>query len=425
MAKLNDFKLQIFKFEMYGFLKNLRFFEPFLIIYLKEIGALSLFQIGLLISIREIIIYIFEIPSGVIADMYGKKAELIMCFVFYIASFGLFFLGGSVSVGTGGAFGIFASAMILFGLGEAFRSGTHKSMIMRFLDYHDLKDSKTKIYGRTRAVSLIGSMVMSLVAILFVLWLPEIRYLFLVSIIPYLLDMLLIASYPKYLNERRVSTFNLKHFLKENIESIKYTFKAKSVRKLVIDEGLYQAGYKSIKDYIQPLVIALSISGGLVAFGQFSLEQNKEIYIAIIYAIIYLISSFTSRYSYKVARKVNHFTLINGMWLLTSIIALLIGFFSNNLFVIFVGFILIYVFLNLRKPVMIEEIGNASDTTKRASVLSVEAQLASILLVIFAPIIGFLADQSYQLMFFVVSGMMLVIFLFNAIYNFKSMRSDS
>jgi hypothetical protein len=74
---------------------------------------------------------------------------------------------------------------------------------------------------------------------------------------------------------------------------------------------------------------------------------------------------------------------------------------------------------------MIEEIGNASDTTKRASVLSVEAQLASILLVIFAPIIGFLADQSYQLMFFVVSGMMLAIFLFNAVYNFRSMRSDS
>ncbi|PKK95085.1 MAG: MFS transporter, partial [Tenericutes bacterium HGW-Tenericutes-5] len=50
MAKLKDFRLQIFKFEMYGFLKSLIFFEPYLIIYLT-ISGLSLFQVGLLISI--------------------------------------------------------------------------------------------------------------------------------------------------------------------------------------------------------------------------------------------------------------------------------------------------------------------------------------------------------------------------------------
>jgi MFS family permease len=175
MAKLKDFRLQVFKFEMYGFLKNLMFFEPYLIIYLT-ISGLSLFEVGLLISIREIVIYIFEIPSGVIADMYGKKIELIMCFVFYIISFFLFFIAPS--------FWIFALAMMLFGLGDAFRSGTHKAMIMSFLDHNDIAATKTKVYGQTRAMSLIGSMVMSLVAIVFVIYLPEIKYLFLISIIP-------------------------------------------------------------------------------------------------------------------------------------------------------------------------------------------------------------------------------------------------
>ena len=194
MAKLKEFRMQIFKFEMYGFLKNLRFFEPYLIIYLT-LSSLNLFQVGLLISIREIVIYIFEIPSGVIADMYGKKVELIMCFVFYIISFIVFFFATS--------FWMFAVAMILFGLGEAFRSGTHKAMIMGFLDHNGIKETKTKIYGQTRAMSLVGSMVMSIIAIVFVLWLPELKYLFLMSIIPYLLDVLLIASYPNYLNEEK------------------------------------------------------------------------------------------------------------------------------------------------------------------------------------------------------------------------------
>lgn len=413
MAKLKDFRLQIFKFEMYGFLKSLMFFEPYLIIYLT-ISGLTLFQVGLLIAIREIIIYLFEIPSGVIADMYGKKIELIMCFVFYIVSFLLFFLADS--------FWLFAVAMMFFGLGDAFRSGTHKAMIMSFIDHNNIQATKTKVYGQTRAMSLIGSMVMSVVAIVFVIYLPEIKYLFLVSIIPYLIDMLLIASYPNYLNEKRVEKFNFKEFIRQNVDSIKYTFKDRFVRRLVFDEALYQAGYKSIKDYVQPIVIALSISAGLIAFSNFSQEDNLKIYIGIIYAIIYLISSLASRYSYKVAKKINHFNLANSMWFLSAMIALILSFFLDNIFIIFFSFILIYIFINLRKPVMIEEIGNASDKTKRASVLSIEAQLSSLLLVIFAPIIGALADYNMRLMFVVVGIIMFMIFLFNQFYNFKILK---
>lgn len=413
MAKLKDFRLQIFKFEMYGFLKSLMFFEPYLIIYLT-ISGLTLFQVGLLIAIREIIIYLFEIPSGVIADMYGKKIELIMCFVFYILSFLLFFLASS--------FWLFAVAMMFFGLGDAFRSGTHKAMIMSFIDHNNIQATKTKVYGQTRAMSLIGSMVMSVVAIVFVIYLPEIKYLFLISIIPYLIDMLLIASYPNYLNEKRVEKFNFKEFIRQNVDSIKYTFKDRFVRRLVFDEALYQAGYKSIKDYVQPIVIALSISAGLIAFSNFSQEDNLKIYIGIIYAIIYLISSLASRYSYKVAKKVNHFNLANSMWFFSAMIALILSFFLDNIFIIFFSFILIYVFINLRKPVMIEEIGNASDKTKRASVLSIEAQLSSLLLVIFAPIIGALADYNMRLMFVVVGIIMFMIFLFNQFYNFKILK---
>jgi len=66
-------KLQIFKFGMYGFLKNLMFFEPYLLYYLVTLSGLSFLQVGLLYSIRETTIYIFAILSGVMADRYGKK----------------------------------------------------------------------------------------------------------------------------------------------------------------------------------------------------------------------------------------------------------------------------------------------------------------------------------------------------------------
>lgn len=138
MEDLKQHKKQITKFGFYGLLKNLRFFEPYMLIYFLMSG-INLFYIGILFSIREIVVYIFEIPSGVIADRYGKKTELVICFIFYILSFLVFFMGTY--------FYVFAIAMVLYALGEAFRSGTHKSMIMDFLDKNNIKDSKTKVGG--------------------------------------------------------------------------------------------------------------------------------------------------------------------------------------------------------------------------------------------------------------------------------------
>ena len=57
---------------MYGFLKNLRFFDAFFILFLLEKG-ISFTQIGLLYAIREVITNLFELPSGILADTFGRK----------------------------------------------------------------------------------------------------------------------------------------------------------------------------------------------------------------------------------------------------------------------------------------------------------------------------------------------------------------
>ena len=403
MASITQHKTQMFKFGMYGFLKNLRFFEPYIIIFFLA-SELNLFKVGILISIREIIKYVFEIPSGVIADQHGKKSELAMCFVFYIISFVLFFIGGIQQ-----SFLIFIVAMIFYGFGEAFRSGTHKSMIMQFLDKEDIEESKSMVYGQTRSMSLIGSMVMSIVSIVFVLWLPDIRYLFLIAIIPFAIDLLMILTYPKYMNQKQQSSFKLKTFLKENWLSIKYVVKTKKVRGFVFDASAFQAGFKSIKDYIQPLIISISI--GLVVIDRFTIEENQKIYIGVIYAIIYFISSFATRNAHKVEAKYDKVKVINYAWLIMGLVSLIIGLFTNNIIVIFLAFVLMYITLNIRRPVMVQEIGNVTDEGKRASVLSIQSQISSLLLVIFAPIIGLIADYSLKLLFILVGATMILIFI--------------
>ncbi len=395
-----EHKKQILKFELYGFLKNLRFFEPFLWVYLIATGV-SFTQIGILIAVREIIIYIFEIPSGVLADRYGKKTELIFCFVFYIISFVIFFIGND--------FYIFVIAMALYGLGEAFRSGTHKAMIMSYLDINDIKESKSKIYGRTRSFSLFGSTVSSLAAIIFVFIFPDLSWLFIIAIIPYVLDLLLIISYPNYLNEKQDDTFTMKGFLIENINSIKYVFKDKKVLKLLIGSASYNAGFKSIKDYIQPIIISITLS--VILFSNMTAEDNTVIYIGVIYAILYLSSAFASMNAYKLSNYFSSDIVTGIMWLLSGISFVILSFYIEKVIVLAIVFLGVYIFLNIRKPLIIEKIGNTTASNKRASVLSIESQFTSILIAIFAPILGLIADSySISLMLFIVGLVMITIY---------------
>lgn len=402
---MKEHNSQIFKFGFYGFLKNLRFFEPYLLYYLTVISGLSLFQVGILYSIREIIIYIFEIPSGVIADRYGKKTELVFCFLFYIMSFIIFFIATN--------FVMFTLAMILFGFGEAFRSGTHKAMIMQYLDENDIKSSKSRFYGRTRSMSLLGSMTMSIISIVFIIWLPEVRYLFLLSIIPYLLDLVLILSYPKYLNNKASKKFELKEFLIENYRAVKYSFTDTKVRALIFGASSYQAAFKVLKDYIQPIII--SITAGIILFTNYSMDENLKIYIGLIYAVIYLVSSVASRNAHLVVKNLDNEKVTNFMWVITGLVMISLSFFLENLLVIFIIFLIFYILLNIRRPLMVERVGDATHPEKRASVLSVESQLTSLLVAICAPIIGFIADRNMELMFILVGSVMVIIFIVSSI----------
>ena len=398
------YKRQIIKFGLYGFLKNLRFFEPFFIVFLKQSG-LTFFQIGLLYSIREIIIYVFEVPSGVIADRYGKNTELSICFVFYIISFIIFFVGTN--------FYMYIFAMVLYGLGDAFRSGTHKAMIMSYLDRQDHTYSKSKVYGKTRSYSLMGSMVASIAGIGLYFYFSSIAWLFIIAIIPYVLDLLLILSYPSYLNEKQETNFKLKKFFKEGINSVKYVFQDKERLKLLIASSTYSASFKSVKDYIQPLIVSVTLS--VVIFSDLSANDNTIIYIGVIYAVIYFLSSFASLNAYRISSRFSNDRVISIMWLLSGIAFIILSIYSNNLFVLVFVFLSIYLFLNIRKPLITEKIGNITIDSKRASVLSIASQFKSIFVAILAPVLGYIADiYSIAIMLFILGVAMIAVYVSNA-----------
>ncbi len=186
-------KVMLWKFCAYGFLKNLQFFEPFLYLFLLHKG-LEFVQIGLLISVRALSAYVLEIPTGIIADMTGRRRTMVLCFLSYIASFVLFSLGGT--------FAAFVPAMLLFGAGEALRSGTHKAMIMQHLDEEGLDSLKVHYYGRTRAVAQLGLAVSAPLAAVIVYLSGDYGIVFWATTVPYVAGLLLILTYPRVLDGR-------------------------------------------------------------------------------------------------------------------------------------------------------------------------------------------------------------------------------
>jgi len=83
--------IQYYKFCFYGFLKNLRFFEAFLILFFLEKG-LSFLEVGTLYAFREITRNVLEIPTGIFTDSFGRRKTMVMAFLLYISSFVVFYV---------------------------------------------------------------------------------------------------------------------------------------------------------------------------------------------------------------------------------------------------------------------------------------------------------------------------------------------
>jgi len=390
---------QYYKFCLYGFLKNLRFFDAFFLLYLKQKG-LTYTEIGGLYALREIVINLSEVPTGIFADTYGRKKSLMLSFVVYMLSFLLFYSGNS--------FMIFLLAFVFFGLADALRSGTHKGMIMKYLKLKNQSEHKIAYYGHTRACSQRGSALSALIAGILVYFTGNYEQIFLWSIIPYLLNFILIWSYPDALDFA-----NAKHRqnFKQNIKALWQALKNPKVLAIVHSSAVFTAYQKAGKDYIQPVMkkVALALP---VLTGMY-LTQKTGLLIGIMYAGLYLLTATASKYAGVITGK---FKNLSYKSLLIGFILGIAGgyFFDQQLWLpallLFAG---IYIMQSLRKPILTGYLTDEVPNEILTSVLSAESLYRTILTSIIALFLGYLTDQTgLGIAFMIVSALLLMISIF-------------
>lgn len=381
----------LFKFSLYGFLKNQQYYDPFLILVFLE-KELSFFLIGLLIGFREICINLIEIPTGVIADLYGRRISMVFSFIAYIISFVIFALINHLA--------LLFLAMFFFSIGEAFRTGTHKAMIFDWVHTQGEEKNGTKVYGYTRSWSKVGSALSALIAGGLVLYTGKYSIIFLFSIIPYLFNIFNVMSYPKYLDGDNPSDGKrFKDIFVFLGQSLKKSWQHKPLRSLLLESTGYEGLFKTTKDYVQPVIkqMALVIPfAALPLIDELAEEQKSAIVIALVYFVLHLLSSLASRHSHILSNKLkgenraSYFLWITEMFIFALMLpALYLGWYGFAVIL----FVILMVKQNFWRPILLTRVYGQTARKESATILSVESQTKSIFTMVFAPLIGLGVDN--------------------------------
>lgn len=358
-------------------------------------------QIGLIYAAREITTNVLEVPSGILADVYGRKRSLLLAFLVYIIAFFAFYFSAN--------FFLLLVAMMLVGIGDAFRSGTHKGMIMDYLRLMGWEAQKVNYYGHTRSWSQMGSAISALIAGLTVFYSSNYRIIYLISITPYLLNFINIYTYPAQLDRPLKQKKKDWKGLRKVVGDLWLVLRQRSVLRIVNSAALHSAYLKTVKDYIQPLMVGLVMV--LPFLSQLEEESRNGLVVGLIYFFIFLMTSWASRNAGRI-----HAKAVSNIQTKTLLLGFFAGIVSGGLFYLefqvlsLLFFVAIYIVENLRKPILTGFLADGVPNEILTSVISAQSSYQTLMTATLSIALGVLADSFGVGMALVLATGTLVIF---------------
>ncbi len=378
--------LQLFRFCLYGFLKNQKYFEPFLILAFRDRGF-SFAAIGALVAFRSVSVNVLEIPSGAAADVWGRRRSMIVSMAAYSCSFAIFALARS--------YWLFFPAMFAFAVGEAFRTGTHKAMIFDWLARQGRQDEKTRIYGLTRSWSKMGSALNVIIAAAVVIATESYEWVFWISIVPYLLNIVNFTLYPRYLDGVVGKTRGMAEVRRTLRSALGLCLRRQGLRGLILENIAFEGFYSAAKDYLQPLLKSAALAAPVLV--TLSGTDRTAVLVAVVYALLNLLGSVASRQSHRaVTRAGGESSLAGLIWYVALALygAACVGMLLDFHVVPILALVALAVLLNLWKPVFVSRFYESAENDTAATTLSVANQSKTLSVAIIAPLLGIVVDSA-------------------------------
>lgn len=375
------------------FIQNMNMQSCIWVLYLSYCG-MNLGQIGILEGVYHITSMLFEVPSGAVADLLGRKKSMVISRVLVAISCLIMLVSKN--------FWLFALSFFIQALGNNFNSGSEEALIYDSMKALGREEHYIGVYGRLNVLIEVSQGIATVLGGI----LAEYSFLFcygasFIIAICALLPVLFMVEVPIEKLEQKgknIITILVDHFkisasiLKENRNILKVIvffqgiFTAQTMLFFYSQQYFFDMGYNKI--WISMFMLAFSLNSCVGALLSEKIVVRLKKRTALAAGIM-------------IACAIGCFSFQN---IVLSVVALsLAGFCASVLY-----------------PFQSSVLNQMIPSEQRATLISISSMFFSIGMIILFPIAGFLADKFGLARIFAILGILLFIF----VVGFGNKRSD-
>lgn len=370
---------------VYAFIAQLAFDRALWVIYLSDSG-LSMGQIGIIEAIMHLSIVLFEIPTGMISDLYGRKVSILIGNVTMLGYAGFMLYSDSLS--------LFGLAFMSLGLGMTFRSGAEEALAYDTLKQAQREKDYTRIFGNMTAISLLSLSLAKLLGG----WMADVSWewvygsMILVHVIAFIPILLL-----KEPERERPKQMDMKF-----IEQWSHQFK----------QGI--TIWKQNQQIHIPIILFLAATTTIVIltfYGQeyFTRLGFSSFMIGIIFTVDGLLGVAMAKIAHRLEQKWAFFNVVNygyGLYLVFFIL-----FIISPHWGVVLAFLILSQLITLFEPIFSNFIQNLLSSDVRSTFFSMISLVESFVIMIGFPLFGYMIETiGFQKGFFILLIILLLIY---------------
>ena len=346
---------------------------PVVVLFYQDNG-MGMHEIFILKAIYSVAIVFMEIPSGWMADVWGRKKTLILGSILGSAGFLIY----SFSYG----FLAFAIAEIILGIGHSFVSGADSALLFDSLKASGKTERYVKLEGRITSIGNFAEAIAGIAGGFLAAISLRCPFYFQFGVA----SIAIPAAFT--LLEPKIHTTDQIHSLKKLVQNIKTTFiHHQDLRIAILLSSITGTATLTFAWFVQPFFKAINLP--VEMFGIFWTALNLTVGVSSVFAH-------------------NFENFVGKKWSLISIIILLsVGYFFSGITISYFGLAFLFLFYLVRglaTPILKNYINQYTGSEVRATMLSVRNFVIRISFAGIGPLLGYITDNINLTSAFMLAG---------------------
>lgn len=351
-------------YYLFSSFSDLLIIGPIIVLYMLGKG-LSFTEIMLLQSVCALAVFLFEVPTGALADKVSRKVSLSLGALFYALGLFLYIIGNS--------FIVFAIGEVIFSLGTAMKSGADTALLYDNLKYEQAESKFQEILGNGRMYMFIMQGIGSIVGAYAYTFNPDLPLWISIGFMG--VTIAIITGFDEHAFADDGEAVSETYF--EQIkDSAAYVVGHRKIRAVIIYAMAFFIFFRAGFWFYQPYMEAINLP--VTSFGLFFFLFN-------------MVAAFTSKRSTQIIKLTKSYTMM-FVAALVLVSFLIMG--SVGVWIGAFAILLQQVSRGLYMPVINKYVNKHIPSSKRATILSFISLATGLAAGVTLPLIGWLKDNN-------------------------------